>query len=242
MFKEQESVNFFLPQCMPADVVKNWYESLPKESQKLDKHFKRHYILPNSMILCIGGTGSGKSNALVEFLDRKDEAFYQIIIYSGSTTDEPLYNMLKQKMPELQLYHDIEDVPNLTDFEEDKKYEKLIVFDDFINLKTKEMSKINKYLTAGRKFGFTVWCMAQNYTSVPKVVSRNVQYLIIFKINDNRSIQTIIKNHNLDGIDDGRFKDLYLESTAQPRNFFMIDLKGGKETRLRHNFLNFLTA
>jgi geranylgeranyl pyrophosphate synthase len=60
------------------------------------------------------------------------------------------------------------------------------------------MKKLNEYLTAGRKFGFTVWCMAQNYTSIPKVITRNLQYIILFKLNDNVSINNIIKNHNTD--------------------------------------------
>ena len=34
---------------------------------KRDKGFKNHMIEPNYMILCIGGTGSGKTNALVIF-------------------------------------------------------------------------------------------------------------------------------------------------------------------------------
>jgi hypothetical protein len=41
----------------------NFYDKLSKEDKsetKLDKHFKNHYILLNSMIAIIGGTGSGK--------------------------------------------------------------------------------------------------------------------------------------------------------------------------------------
>ena len=51
-----------------SDKVKNWYEHLPKDlkrESKLDKNFKKHHVLPNSMICCIGGTGSGKTNALL---------------------------------------------------------------------------------------------------------------------------------------------------------------------------------
>jgi hypothetical protein len=52
---------------------------------------------------------------------------------------------------------------------EDKDKEKLIIFDDFISLKSKDLVKIQEYLTAGRKFGFTVFLLAQNYVSVPKI-------------------------------------------------------------------------
>jgi len=163
------------------DKVKNWYESLSKDLKretKLDKNYKKHYIQPNSMICCIGGTGCGKTTSLVEFLSRKNESFYDIIIFSGSTTDEPLYSMLKQKMPEIKLMNDIAELPELKEFDnDDKDQEKLIVFDDFINLKKPELKKINEYLTGGRKFGFTVWCMAQDYKSVPKIITRNLHYL-----------------------------------------------------------------
>ena len=226
------------------DKVKNWYESLSKDLKretKLDKNYKKHYIQPNSMICCIGGTGSGKTNALCDWLSRKNEAFYNIIIFTGSTTDEPIYSMLKQKMPEIQLFDDINELQELKEFDnDDKDQEKLIVFDDFINLKKPEM-KINEYLTGGRKFGFSCYVMGQNYVQIPKTITRNCQYFIIFKLNDNTSINNIVKNHNVDGTNKDVFKNMYVESTKEPRDFFLLDLKGKPETRFRHNFLDFLT-
>ena len=228
---------------MPDDKVKNMYELLPKNlkrESKLDKNYKKHYIQPNSMICCIGGTGSGKTNALVNWLERKNEAFYNIIIFTGSTTDEPLYSMLKQKMPEIQLYNDINELPELKEFDDDDKdKEKLIIFDDFINLKKPEMKKINEYLTGGRKLGFSCFVMGQNYVQIPKTITRNCQYFIVFKLNDNTSINNIIRNHNVDGTNKEEFKNMYLEATKQPRDFFLLDLKGKPDTRFRHNFLNF---
>jgi len=225
-----------------ADKVKNYYELLPKDLKretKLDKNYKKHYIQPNSMICCIGGTGAGKTVSLVDFLSRKNEAFYDIIIFSGSTTDEPLYTMLKQKIPEIQLISDINELPELKEFDDgNKDQERLIVFDDFINLKSKEMKKINEYLTAGRKFGFTVFCMAQSYTAIPKIITRNLHYIFMFRLNDNVSINTIIKNHNLNGTDKETFKQYYRDATDEPRQFFMIDMKN-PDTHLRKNFLNF---
>ena len=226
-----------------SDKVKNYYELLPKEFKretKLDKNFKNHLIQPNSMICAIGGTNSGKTNALMDFLSRKNEAFYDILIFSGSTTDEPLYNMLQSKIPELRMFKDIEEFPSLSEFDnEDKDQEKLVIFDDFIDLKPKEMQKINEYLKSARKFGITVWLMSQNYTSIPKKIVRNIHYYIMFRLNDNVSINTIIKNHNINGIPKDKFKEHYLKATENPLQFFMIDLKNPK-THLRQNFLNIL--
>lgn len=227
-----------------TDKVTNWYEKLPshlKDETKLDKHFKSHYILPNSMILAIGGTGSGKTLALMEFIHRKSEAFHEILIFTGSTQEEPLYKALKESLPEVEIYTKIEDLPPLTDFDATDKHEKLIVFDDFINLPKKDMKKINEYLTAGRKYHFTCFLMAQNYKEVPKTIIRNVNYFILFKLNDNVTIDSIIRNHNVGLIPKDRFKAMYVRATNEPRNFFMIDLKTTEpRLRYRNNFLNFM--
>jgi len=216
--------------------VKNWYQELPKSSIKRDKNFAKHLIEPNRMICCLGGTGSGKTNALVDFLFRKNDAFHEVIIFSGSTTDEPLYQFLKKKLPEIQLYNDIEEVPELTETE-DMKHEKLIVFDDFINLKPKEMSKMNKYLTAGRKFGWTVFLMAQNYTAIPKTALRNINYFIIFKLNEAFTINHILKQYNLFNVPKEMFLEYYQDATKEKLNFFLIDMKN-REYALRHNWTN----
>ena len=65
---------------------------------------------------------------------------------------------LRKKIPEIQEYSDINELPDLKSFEEDKKHEKLLIVDDFINLPKKDIKKILDYLIAGRKSSFTVVC------------------------------------------------------------------------------------
>lgn len=224
------------------EVVSNWYEKLPedlKSHSKMDKHYKKHYIQPNSIIVCIGGTGSGKTNALIDFLSRKDEAFFDIILFNPVSADEPLYNMLKQKIPEMKVITEIDELPDVKSFENDRKTEKLIIFDDWINLKPKELKKLNDFAISGRKAGFTSFFMSQSYTATPKIITRNANYFIIFKLNDNHTINTILKNHNIHDVDKEKFKKMYQDATSEPRSFFMIDLKnGGKLTHLRKAFLH----
>ena len=228
-----------------SDKINNWYNDIDKEftrKPKLDKTYNNHYINPCSHVCLIGQTGSGKSCALLDFLNRKQDSFYKIILFTGSTDDEPLYNFLKSKIPEMETYTDINELPSLTDFDDDEKeQEKLIIFDDFTDLKNKEMVKINEYLKSGRKMGFNCWVLAQNYVSIPKNITRNCQYFIIFKQNDNTTINNIIRNHNTDNIDKEIFKNAYEYATKEPRNFLMIDTTSGAGIKkLRHNFKNFL--
>jgi type II secretory ATPase GspE/PulE/Tfp pilus assembly ATPase PilB-like protein len=79
--------------------IKDWYDIINKKNKqtiiKPDIDFNKHYILPCSMILMIGGTGSGKSTILCEFLlNRKNKAFYEVIIFNPVNVDEPIYNFL----------------------------------------------------------------------------------------------------------------------------------------------------
>jgi hypothetical protein len=228
------------------DNIKNWYLELDKKNQdapKIDKEFKNHLILPNSRIALIGGSGVGKTNVLLEFLHRKNGGFYEIIIFT-SNADEPLLKQLKVDIPEVQIYTDIKDVPDLKSFSSlEAKKEKLIVFDDFITLKNKDMKKIEEYAIASRKYGFTSMYMLQNYTSCPKLIMRQIEYFILFKLNDTVTINNIIKNHNIDQIPKEIFMQMYLMATEEPRHFFMLDTKNpDKRYRYRTNFTSLFNS
>lgn len=223
------------------DNIKNFYEIIGGSiKKKHDKNYKNHYIELPARICIIGQSGAGKSNVVVNLISRFGAIFYRMVIFTGSTTDEPLYNYLSEKIENIEMYNYIADVPELKDSEDDDKtHQKLIIFDDFITLNKKEISKVFEYAIASRKFGWTCLFLAQNYTSIPKIITRNCDYFIMFRLNDNVSINNIIKNHNIDNIDKNKFKDLYIDATQKAMEFFMIDLKGKPETRLRHNFLDF---
>ena len=117
-----------------GDLV-NFYSLLPKDKQKQPIGFKNHLIDKNSRILMIGSSGTGKSNSLLNFIEKSSGEFSEIIICSFSTIDEALYKFLQEKIPQVQLINNIEEVPEVQSYDnEDKKISKLIVFDDFINL------------------------------------------------------------------------------------------------------------
>jgi hypothetical protein len=215
-----------------SDQIKNWYAEVKNTGFKKGKDFKNHEIEPCSMIGLIGQSGSGKSTALIDFLYRAPK-FTEIHLFSGSgsATTEPLYQLLKEKIPETKTYDSVEEIPDLESFEKDN--EKLIVFDDFLQLTPKQMKKLSQFATAGRKSGFSCIFMAQNYTSIPKVISRNFHYIWAFKIPDARSVETIHRNH-VNGITKEQFKGLHQAITSEPRNFLNMDLR---KNTFKKNFL-----
>ena len=223
------------------DKMKDWYKitGASVAQVKKDKNYKQHLINPCSMILVIGPTGSGKTTFLTEFLSRKNASFYQVIICSFSTTDEPLYNFLKNQMPEIELIDNIDELPDLKDFKDcDKNEEKLIVFDDFINLNKKQKEKIQAWFNSARKFGFTGIALVQNYNDCPPQMRRNAKYIVIFKLNDLFTINTILRNCNILGKDKQKLKEAYFECIQEPKGFMMLDLTDGSPMPVRHCFLD----
>ncbi len=76
---------------------------------------------------------------------------------------------------------------------------------------------------------------------MPKFLERNINYFVIFKINDNVSLNNIIRNHNISDDDPSIIKSVCNLCTQTFGNFFMIDMKTGDlDERFRHNFLGFL--
>lgn len=223
--------------------ITNFYSLLPKSKDKLPAGYKNHMIDKNSRILMIGASGTGKSNSLMNYIEKSSGEYQQIIICSFSTTDEPLYQYLKNKIPEVELINDINEVPLVQSFDdEDKKISKLIVFDDFINLNKKQMKILEDYAISSRKFGFTTVYISQNYTSVPKIISRNCNYIFCFKINDKVSIKRIISNHGLsDHFTPQEIERYYHYCVSQPLGFLLIDLRVNDSSKiLRCGFNNFL--
>ena len=105
--------------------------------------------------MCIGATGTGKTNWVMNYLMRSAGEFSKIIIFTGSTLDEPLYKAIMEHSKKVEAYNNIDDMPNLEELEGENMYNKpkLIIFDDWINLSPKELKRIFQYLISSRKYG-----------------------------------------------------------------------------------------
>ena len=85
-----------------TDKIINFYDKLGIiKNKNAPKNWNKHHIYNNSMILCLGGTGTGKTNCLLNYLSRSSGEYHKIIVCSFATTDEPLYNLLESKNVEL---------------------------------------------------------------------------------------------------------------------------------------------
>ena len=221
--------------------MENWYEIAKiKDERKDDATFKNTYIKGNSLISIIGPSGSGKTNALLSYIDKTSGKFYEIIIFSGGSTQEPLYDYLAKHI-DLTLIDNVDDLPQLHELDINDTRPKLIVFDDWINLENKHKKIIMHWFNAGRKFHYTIINLSQNIVDIPLQIRRNTNIWILFKLHDMNSITHILKTSNVSNIPIEKLKKAYLNSVSKPLNFFVIRMNENNHTRYSHNFIDFIT-
>jgi len=223
------------------DKISNWSEKIPKHLRtdcKIDKSYPKTLIKNNSMILAIGQTGSGKTNSIVEYLSRTAGKWYEIIIFTGSNSDEPIYNFLKETIPDVIITDELADLPTIEGYKDtDKTQPKLIIFDDSVLTEPKTLKIISKWFMCARKLCFTCIFLSQDYHKTPIFIRRNVHYLQLFKMTDRRDLSRLFDKVASEIPIDIMMK-VYDKSTLQPGQFLTINLRAtNPRDKFKNNFI-----
>ena len=171
-------------------------------------------------ILIIGGSGSGKTNALLNLIENqpdidkiylyaKDpyEAKYQYLINKREGVGINHFNDPKAFIEYSNDMHDV--YKNINDYNHDKEKKILIIFDDMIAdmINNKKLNSIvTELFIRVRKLTISLVFIMQSYFKVPKDVRLNTTHFFIMKISNKRELQQIAINHSSD-ID---FKDFIM--------------------------------
>ena len=211
-------------------------DSITNENYK--KHNKKWpYILDHPYrILIIGGSGSGKTNAMLNLIKEQDD-IDKIHLYAKDLS-EPKYDYLIKKLKNAGIKHlndpnafvecsnTMDDVyENINDYNPNRKRKILIVFDYMIAdimANTKFQAIIKELFIRCRKLNISLVFMTQSYFSVPKDVRLNSIYYLIMKISSKKELQNIVINHSAD-IDYKDFMKIDRECTKEPFNFLTSD-------------------
>ena len=193
-------------------------------------------------ILVIGGSGSGKTNALLNLI--KNEPDIDKIYLYAKDPYEKKYQYLSFYDPKtfMKYSNDMQDVyKNIEDYNPIKKRKVLIIFDDMIADMINN-NKLNPIVTElfirGRKLNISIVFIAQSYFKVPKDVRLNSTHFFIIKIPNKRELQQIALNHSSD-MDFEDFMNIYKKSTKEPYSFLVNDttLPSNDPLRFRKNLL-----
>ena len=211
-------------------------DSITNENNK--KHNEKWPYIPDHpyRILIIGGSGSGKTNALINLINEQN-GIGKIYLYARDL-NEPKYDYLIKKREDagkkhfnnakafIECSNTMDDVyENMDDYIPIRKIKKLIVFDDMIadimdNRKFHAI--IKELLIRCRKLNISLVSITQSYFSVPKDVRLNSTHYLIMKINNRRELQNIAINYTAD-IHYKDFMKIYRECTKERFNFLAID-------------------
>ena len=212
------------------------------------KHNKNWpYILDHPYkILIIGGSGSGKTNLLLNLIENqpgidkiylyaKDpyESKYQYLINKREAVG---INHFKDPKAFIEYSNDMHDVyKNIDDYNPDKENKILIVFDDMITdmIHNKKInSVVTELFIRGRKLNISLVFITQSYFKVPKDFRLNTSHFFVAKIPNKKVLQQIAKNHSSD-ISTKDFANLYRKCTNEPYSFLVIDTMLASNNLLR---------
>ena len=173
-------------------------------------------------ILNIGGSGSGKTNALLNLINNQPDVD-KIYLYAKDPY-EAKYQYLIKKREKVGLDHfddpkafieylnDMQDVyKNIEGYNPVKKRKILIVFDNMIADMINNNPVVTELFIRGRTLNISIVFITQSYFKVPKDVGLNSTHFFIMKIPNKRELQQVALNHSSD-IDFKDFMKIYKKS------------------------------
>ena len=180
---------------------------------KIEHNSKWPYIPDHPYrILIVGGSGSGKTNALLNLISNQPD-IDNIYLYAKDPYEEK-YQYLINKREKAGLNHyddpkafmeysnDMQDVyRNIEDYNPRKNRKVLITFDDMIAdmINNKKLNSIvTESFISGRKLNISIVFITQSYFKVSKDVRLNSTHFFFMKIPNKRELQQIALNHSSD--------------------------------------------
>ena len=207
----------------------NFYEteSVKKKSQnRKDEQFEYTGIKLRSRNLLCGASGSGKTNALMNYImlsskPRKGTFIHVFLCYK---TDEPLYDVLQEKLKDkITVFKNLTDVPPVESFPDGPDYEILFVFDDIVNEKDKKnLKKLENYYAFSRKKGITTFFLTQSYYQTHIFLRDNTDNIILLSIKSNNDLKRIISEFATKDISGDAIVKMFEHSTNEQLNFMKI--------------------
>ena len=225
----------------------NFYET-EKIKKRLPK-FKDEQVKLTGMklrtrILICGSSGSGKTNALYNYLYLTSQGkgtFQHVFI--AYKTDEPLYDEIKDQLKDkCTTFRDAMEIPQVETFPDNTDDNILFIFDDMVNeVDSKILKKFKNYFAFGRKKGLTLLFLTQSYFQTNKFLRDQMNYILLLSIKSEMDLHRIIKEYEIPKITKEQVVNMFDEATQTPLHFLKICTdKCPLNQKFSKNFLDYL--
>jgi len=209
------------------------------ETNKVQKHstvvpnptFHNTRIKYNTLTGVIGGTGAGKSHWVANFLVASPGTFEHVVVCYRDI-DEPLYQTIKDEIGKkgkvsFFTFDTMPDVHELNKMREDPKDEYLVIFDDFLaDLNPRSLKLMKAYAIVGRKEHMTMFWLCQSVTDTPMCIRKQLHYLVLLRLSNNRDLDRVLKEYGCDGLDKRQLREMHEMATAEPLHALKIETQG----------------
>ena len=187
-------------------------------------------------ILIIGGSGTGKTNALLNLINNQQDVDKIYLYAKDPYEDKYQYSINKRESvgfkhfndPKafIEYSNDMHSVyKNIDNYNLNKENKILIVSDDMIAdmINNKKLNSIvTELFIRCRKLNISLVFINQLYFKVLKDVRNNSTHVFIRKIPNKRELMQIAINHSSD-INTKDFIEIYRKCTDRPYSFLVID-------------------
>ena len=199
-------------------------------------------------MLIIGPSGSGKTNTLLHLINDL-HPIDKIYLYAKDL-HEPKYEYLINKREQagiknlndphafIEYSEDMNDVPDINNYNKNRDKKVLIVFDDMIaDIEYNKNFKrtIKELFYGARKINVLIVFITQSYFRVLKDARLNSTHYILMKIGNKKELKRIAeeKSGHLDCKD---FLTIYNYCTKEPYSFMTIDARPTTTIPFKKNF------
>ncbi len=199
--------------------------------------FKNTQMLIPSRVAVVAPSGTGKTQWILNYIARSSGSFGHIILVHKQ--DEPLYDYLRNQIgsKNITMYKSLGLLPSPDNLDmPDKSI--LLILDDVVADKKQEV--LENYFIRGRKIGLGITCvyLSQSYYDIPKLIRKNMTYLIILKLSGERELSTILRNYSL-GIEPKQLLAIYKDATNRKFGFLKVDIAGTDNKKFSKNWTEF---
>jgi hypothetical protein len=182
-----------------------------------------------------GASGSGKTNQLLNMLfhDVYTLNYHKVYLYAKDFSEDKYQYLIKEfekiaeraGVPVEEIFVHSDKLDEIIDVDDvDKSKMNLVIFDDLVNERNQD--KIKELYLRGRKKNCDMIYLSQYYYQVPKLIRKNIGYLIFFKPNTNREVNCLFTDWGYGDIKS--FRTL-VDNATEDHNFLFIDINNKRK-------------